>query len=914
MSQTRFPPTDAELRDDVRTLGELVGEMLREQAGDELFREVETARTTAIRRRSDEPEASAAAAAELEAALRGRSPARAELLARAFSTYFQVVNLAEQVHRIRRRRDYLRDPERPQPGSLLDTVRQLRAAGLDAGAARELLGRLRLEPVFTAHPTEATRRTLLRKEQRIARRLVERFDPRRAPAEERSAVARIRAEVTASWQTEEHPSVRPTVGDEREHVLFYLVELLYRIVPAFYESLEEALAEVYGPAAVKAPIEANLLRFASWVGGDMDGNPNVSAVTLRQTLERHRAQVLGLYLRELDELYRRLSQSHGRAAFAAELEARIAADPRCDEVLATMPPRHRDMPYRVFLTQMYRRLEGTRDDRPDAYASAAEFLVDLRLVAASLAENRGQRAGLFAVRRTIRRVETFGFHLATLDVRQDGEVHRRVAGRLLGEPDWEAMTPAERADRLRRALAVGEGPRVEPATPDPETEAVLEVFRAIGECRECYGRRAVGPYIISMARGVDDVLTVLLLARWAGLAEVDGRVPLDVAPLFETVPDLEAAGRVMAELLADPAYRAHLEARAGAGPSQTVMIGYSDSNKDGGLAAARWALYRAQRSLVEARDRAGGVALTVFHGRGGTISRGGGKTRRAIAAMPRGALAGRLRLTEQGEMINAKYGLRAIALRTLEQTLGAVALCDVGSEEEDPRLGRWRALMDLVAHRSREAYRALVYDTPAFLDYFRRATPIDVIERLEIGSRPASRRSRRGLENLRAIPWVFAWTQSRHILPGWYGLGSGLEAAIAEGGREAVAEMARQWPYLSALLDDVEMVLAKTDLEIAERYAALAGPAAEEVFPRIRAELDRTVAAVLDLQGRGELLDADPVLQRSIRLRNPYVDPMSLLQVDLLRRWRATERRDEELFRALLATVQGIARGLKNTG
>ena len=941
MRRVLFPPSDADLRDDVRTLGELVGEMLREQAGDELYRDVETARTTAIRlRRSGAEDGAATTAAELEAGLRGRSPERAELLARAFSTYFQVVNLAEQVHRIRRRRDYLRTPERPQPGSLLDAVRQLAAAGLDAGAARELLGRLRLEPVFTAHPTEATRRTLLRKEQRITRRLVERFDCRRTPAEERSALERIRAEVTASWQTEEHPSARPTVGDEREHVLFYLTELLYRIVPAFYESLEGALAEVYG-AAAGPPIEATLLRFASWVGGDMDGNPNVTAATLRETLDRHRTLVLGLYQRELDDLYRRLSQSRGRAGFSAALEQRIAADPRRDEVLAEMPPRHRDMPYRVLLTLMYRRLEATRGDRPKAYGSAAELLADLSLIAASLAGHRGTRAGLFAVRRMIRRVRTFGFHLATLDVRQDAEVHRRVVGRLLGEPAWETTAPAERADRLRRALAAGEGPRT---GPDAEAEAVLEVFRAIGECREGYGRRSVGPYVISMARGVDDVLTVLLLARWGGLVDGAGQVPLDVAPLFETVPDLEAAGEVMAALLADPAYRAHLEQRSvarravarrstarrsgaprsvapGVGPAQMVMIGYSDSNKDGGLASSRWALYRAQRALVEtlAPAVAGGVALTVFHGRGGTISRGGGKTRRAIAAMPRGALAGRLRLTEQGEMINAKYGLRAIALRTLEQTLSAVALSELAagvasSAAEDPRRLRWRSAMDLVARRSREAYRALVYDTPGFLDYFRRATPIDVIERLEIGSRPAARRSRRGLENLRAIPWVFAWTQSRHILPGWYGLGSGLEAAVAESGRDAVAEMAREWPFLSALLDDVEMVLAKTDLGIAERYAELAGPAAAEIFPRIRAELDRTVAWVLDLQGHGELLDEDPVLQRSIRLRNPYVDPMSLLQVDLLRRWRASERRDEELFRALLATVQGIARGLKNTG
>ncbi len=899
--EVEFPDTDRPLREDVRAYGALVGEVLSEQGGEAFFDEVESARLAAIRRRKGDP----AAAAALEGVLCGLSPAEAEALVRAFSTYFQVVNLAEKVHRIRRRRDYLRAGT-TQPGTFLDTVRRLRAGGLGAEAARAALGRLCLGPTFTAHPTEATRRTLLRKQQRIARRKIERMDPSMTPPEARAARDRLRAEVTAGWQTEEHPSARLTVADEREHVLFFLYEILYRIVPPFYEALEEALASVYGTPP--EPLPTSVLRFASWVGGDMDGNPNVTAATLRETLARHRELVLARYLPELNDLYRQLSQTRGRAAFSEALTRRLELDPECAALIEAMPARHREMPYRVLLTLIYRRLERTAADAEDGYAGARQFAADLRLVADSLAGHRGVHAGLFAVRRMLRRVETFGFHLATLDVRQDAAVHRRVIGGLLAVPGWEEMPAAERAERLERVLADGTAPSAEPGA---EAEATLDVFRAIAQGLERYGRRSIGPYIISMAQGVDDVLSVLVLARWAGLVE-DGQVPLDVAPLFETVPDLEAAGTVMTALLEDPRYRAHVAAR---GDRQTVMIGYSDSNKDGGLAASRWALYRGQRNLVEALAPTG-VELILFHGRGGTISRGGGKIARAVRAMPPGALGRRgayLRLTEQGESINAKYGLRGIALRTLEQMVGAVAGANALPPVPDPREPGWGAIMDEIAGASRDAYRDLVYETPELVPYFRQATPIDVIERLRIGSRPASRRSRHGVENLRAIPWVFAWTQSRHVLPGWYGLGTGLEAALARHGRQTLAEAVAGWPFLSALVDDAEMVLAKADMEIAGRYAELAADGAA-VFERIRAEFDRTVTGILKLKGNAALLDDDAMLQRSIRLRNPYVDPMSLLQIDLLRRWRATERRDEELLQALFVTVNGIAHGLRNTG
>ncbi len=943
-----FPEKDLPLRDDVSLLGALVGEVIREQGGDALFQAVEVARVAAIRRREV-----AGAEGELAVALglpAGRSeersddqravelaPATVEQLVRSFSTYFQVVNLAEKIHRIRRRRDYLRLDAMPQPGSLVDALNGLRRAGLGVAEVGDLLGRLEIEPVFTAHPTEATRRAILEKHQAIARRLVELMNPALTPPEERVVYERIRAEVTSGWQTEEHPSVRPTVADELDHVLFYVTDVVYRIVPAFYEVLEQALVRVFGEPAGRLEIP-NLVRFGSWVGGDMDGNPNVTAETLLATLTEQRQRIFVCYRQEIGSLARHLTQTTPLIGVQPEIlerTERYAA--LLPETVAAVSSRLRDMPYLVFLRLMRERLKRA-GEQPEGYGQAGELLDDLRLIARSLEANQGERAGLFNVRRLLRRVETFGFHLAAVDVRQDAEVHRQVIGLGLGDDAWVERPAAERAARLRRELASESPPpqnldpsarasgpapprhesvairnRLKAGPERPEIRDTLEVFRALATARRRHGRRSVGLYIISMARGVDDVLSVLLLARWAGLLEPadDGpAVPLDVAPLFETVDDLENAAGTMEELFTDPVYERHLDAR---GRRQVVMVGYSDSNKDGGIAASRWALHKGQTSLVTVhRDH--GVELTIFHGRGGSISRGGGKTRGAVLAAPPGSVAGRLRLTEQGEVINAKYGLRGIALRTLELATGAVAEATAAAPPPSVFEDRWAQIMEEVARDSRRAYRVLVYDHPGFFDYFRRATPIDVIERMLIGSRPASRRSRRGIDGLRAIPWVFAWTQSRHILPGWYGFGTGLERAIDRHGQSEVAAMVRHWPFLGALIGDVEMVLAKADMAIAARYAELAGEPGEEIFATVRAEFERTEELILELQGAEALLDSDSSLQRSIRLRNPYVDPMSLLQVDLLRRWRASDRRDDALFRALLATVHGIAQGLQNTG
>jgi phosphoenolpyruvate carboxylase len=648
-----------------------------------------------------------------------------------------------------------------------------------------------------------------------------------------------------------------------------------------------------------------LLRFGSWVGGDMDGNPNVGAATVRDALMAQRKLALACYLGDLRALGDSLTQSRGRTGFDAAIESR-AAEHRAlfPEGAVDSRPRLADMPYRQLLRAMRARLQATDAGSAGAYPDAAAFIDDLELIDASLAAHRGEHAGRFALQRVLWRAKTFGLHMAALDLRQDSAAHDDALAALEGGSDWSDLPLQGRIDRLH-ALIDG----ASASAPDAvAAQATLDVFRSVRELRGTLGEHAFGPYIISMSRTAADALAVLALARIAGCVEADA-VPLDVAPLFETVDDLDAAPGVMRALFADPVYRAHLAAR---GNRQTVMLGYSDSAKDGGLLASRWALQRAQVELLQiARDA--GVAIVFFHGRGGSVSRGGGKTERAIIAAPRGSVDGRMRVTEQGEVIHRKYGIRALALRNLEQMTGAVLRASLRPRPPEPRESAWRALAADLAQVSRVHYRALVHEHRDFPAYFRAATPIDVIERLHIGSRPSRRRDG-GIGNLRAIPWVFAWSQNRSGLTGWYGLGAALQHGIDTHGIETMSAMARDWPFFAALVDDVEMLMAKSDIAIFERYSRLAGDLHQRFFPGIAAEFERAREAILAIKRRDELLADDYRLRLSIRLRNPYVDPISLLQVDLLRRWRGGDRADEDLLRALVATVNGISAGIQNTG
>ncbi len=897
--EAEFLPPDGPLREDVGRLGAMVGRMLAEQGGEAFFERVEQVRTAAIRRRRE-----GATVDELAASLAGLDARDAEALARAFATYFQAVNTAERVHRIRRRRDYQREGSAPQPESLLDVLGRLKAEGVGADELLGWLDRLWIEPVFTAHPTEAVRRSLLEKEQAIVRSLVDGFDRERTPQERQEDDDRIYMALSAGWQTAEASPLRPSVQDEREHVDFYLANPLYRIVPALYESLAQALQATYG-VAIKLP---RLLRFASWVGGDMDGNPNVGADTIAACLDSQRALVLERYREDVATLARLLSQTEGRVAASAALRARLADyRARFPAAAAQIRPRHADMPYRCLLQLIGARLALTQDDAMDGYTSSEELLDDLQLIADSLFQHRGVHAGAYAVERLLCRVRSFGFHLARLDVRQDSRVHDDALAALLDDPDWAARDSAERADRLR-PYASGEA--AFPHGGDANAESLQAVFTTLRDSRRSHGRDATGLYIISMARSAADVLAVLALARRGGLADEAQQVPLSIAPLFETVDDLNNAPATLRALFDDPVYRRHLAARD---DQQWVMLGYSDSGKDGGTLASRWGLQRAQVELLDVADAAG-IRLAFFHGRGGSASRGGARITPALMSSPRGTVAGVLRVTEQGEVIHRKYGIRALALRNLEQTVGAVLRASLRPPGSEPRVERWCEQMDTLSAVSRQSTIAPSSSAQHFVDYFRSATPVDVIEQMTLGSRPASRRSMRGVQDLRAIPWVFAWTQCRSILPGWYGLGSALEQGAQQFGEAALAEMARDWPFFCNLLDDVEMVLAKCDLDIAEAFSKLSGPLHDEFFGLIRAEFARTRHWLLQLKGSDVLLRGEPRLAASIRLRNPYVDPMSLLQVDLLQRWRDGDRQDDAVLQALVACVNGVSQGLQNTG
>jgi phosphoenolpyruvate carboxylase len=893
-----LPATDQALRDDVNRVGSLVGEILAEQEGAAFLDEVERIRVAAIQRR--ETHASTEA---MEGELAGVDVAHATALVRAFSTYFQAVNVAERVHRIRRRRDYEREEASPQPGGLREVIGKLRESGIDDDAFNACLSRLHIEPVFTAHPTEAVRRALLEKETEVVRALVADIDRSRTPVERRADLERMRMALTAAWQTAEFALDKPSVGDELENVGFYLTDVLYRVVPVFYEVLADALGE--DPAEFDLP---TLLRFGNWVGGDMDGNPAVGAQTIAATLVTQRRQVLSLYRRETYQLGRLLSHSLSRVGVSPELLARIDVyRALLPNAAARLRARHEDMPYRQFLKLIGERLGETERGHEGGYPDVVTFIDDIRIIVNSLKKNRGVHAGWFAARRLLRRAETFGFHLATLDLRQDSAIHDAALAALLGDSEWAAREVDDRVERLKAVLA---DPSIVSASTDETARKTLAVFRTVAQLRPRYGPQAFGPYIVSMSRSAADALAVVALARIAACVDEKGQVPLDVAPLFETVADLDAAEGVVQSLFADPVYRAHLEAR---GNRQIVMLGYSDSAKDGGLVASRWALQQTQIALTRLAQESG-VRIIFFHGRGGSASRGGGKTERAVIASPRGSVDGTLRLTEQGEVIHRKYGIRAIALRNLEQMTGAVLRATLRPRPPESREQNWRLMASAIAAESRKAYRGFVHEHPDFTDYFRCATPIDVIERLRIGSRPSRRGGTGGVENLRAIPWVFAWSQNRAALTGWFGVGSGLAHGIETYGREAMAEMTRDWPFFAQLVDDVEMILAKADLAIFERYSRLAGSLHEPFVAIIGQEFERTRTAILDLKGEDELLAHDLRLRQSIRLRNPYVDPISLLQVDLLARWRATNRSDDDLLHALIATVNGIAAGIQNTG
>jgi phosphoenolpyruvate carboxylase len=906
--QIQFPPKHLALREDVHELGALVGEMLREQGGDELYELVEGDRRGAIQRRREGD-----AAGRLALRVAGRPPTVARDLVRAFSTWFQTVNLAERVHRIRRRREYfLADGGRPQPGGIEDALAQLRQQGLSLQEVLQLLATLRIQPILVAHPTESTRRTQLRRQQRMADALLDRLNASLEPQERRHNWARLRTEITTGWQTEEHPRQRLTVADEREHALFHFAEVLYRIVPTFYEEIAGTLEKLYGTgvADLDPPI---VLQFGTWVGGDMERSADVHAKSIRETLARQQQVIVNEYFTECRQLSQLLSQSASRVGVTQALRRRI------DEYSILLPgahseapARHDSMPYRVFFAQVGQRLRQTYEGRASRYERVEQFRADLVLAAQSLQANRGANAGYQLVRRLLLRVDTFGFHMATLDLKQRAEVHHQVIGQGMDDPRWMQRAPEDRLQRLTQMLAGNTGP-VAPL--DALGKRTLAVFDTAMQCRSRFGDAAIGNYVIARTGGAEDILAPLVLARWAGVDDRrSGQIGLDFAPLFESADSLANAGKIMRELLSNPGYCAHLAARA---VPQPVLVGYSQAGRDSGYLGMRMAVFDAQRDLSRTLAAAN-QAAALYHARGGSVARGGLRLDELIRAAPPDTIDGVLHVTEQGETLGQSYGLKSNALRTLERACGTLAIAALARRQGSLKLelpGQHELVARLAAE-SRTVWRALAVDDRDFQDFFRSVTPIDVIDRMQIGSGSIWEATGAGAgdRRVRSTPWVFAWSQARYFIPGWYGSGSALHSVIVAGELERLRDTYGGWRFFASVIDDLESQLARTDLDIAGHYVQLVSPGLQRFAPLLRAEYLRCRDAVLAIKGSAELLDTDRTQQRAIQLRNPYVDPMNLMQVDLLRRWRATAREDEDLFQALLASVSGIAQGLQTTG
>jgi phosphoenolpyruvate carboxylase len=908
------------LSDQIHLLGDLLGHTIIEQEGEPLFELVEEVRGLAKSHRAGDE----VAGERLLRRVESLPLAESRGVVKAFATYFKLVNLAEEQERVRVLRR--REREAHATGaSAIETigaaVHELKQAGVGPDELQALLDRLLIMPVFTAHPTEAKRRTILTKLAHIADVLRSLDFERPGPEQERAAHEELREEIVSLWQTEETRAYKPDVMDEVRNGLFYFETVLYDLAPEVVGSLERAAAAHYPGARVNP----SFLRFGSWIGGDRDGNPFVEPAITEETLRAHHELALRLLRRGIERLHGHLSTTE-RLGVDPELLESIAADAALfpDEGHRS-EERYGHQPYRQKLLYVYRKLGATLDAsarpwradhrvRTGTYRDAAELILDLRLLQHSLRGHHGERLADGRLGTLVRQAEIFGFHLASLDLRQHSARHSSALAEVMARyglaSGFTATSEEDRTRALTDEILAGRPFAPHRLDFSAETNETLELFRLVRRAHERIGYASVESYIVSMTRGPSDLLSVLLMAHDAGISD-----RLDVVPLFETVADLHAAPATMEKLFENPAYARHLKARRGA---QMIMVGYSDSNKDGGYLTANWELHLAQRALA-AVCRKHGVRLTLFHGRGGTVGRGGGPTNRAVLAQPPESVGGRLRLTEQGESITNRYANPALARRHLEQLVHAVLVASGRRPTGTPsRGGAWEKAMHELSPLAEQAYRGLVHETAALVPYLQAATPLEEIGRLNIGSRPA-RRGSGGLADLRAIPWVFAWTQSRVTLPGWYGLGSALETwAGAQDERWAlVATMYREWTFFKTLVDNAQLALRGADRLIARVYATLADPADREaVFPHIAEEFGRTERALCRLTRQRDLLDEAPWLQRSIRVRNPYIDPMNYVQVALLRRLRAQpgEAEAEELRDAIRLSVNGIAAGLRNTG
>ncbi|MCG7393485.1 phosphoenolpyruvate carboxylase [Microvirga sp. ACRRW] len=919
------PEKDFPLRDDIRLLGRLLGDTIREQEGEAVFEIVERIRQTSIRFHRDED---AAARKELETILNSLSRGRSNQIIRAYSYFSHLANIAEDQHHVRRSRAHamagahaMTAPE-PREGTLARALKLAHEAGISQEALQAFFASALVSPVLTAHPTEVRRKSTIDREMEISQVLAQRDRHQLTPEEGAASEEAIRRAILTLWQTSILRRNRLKVIDEVVNGLSYYDYTFFKELPRVYASLEDQLAAT-DPVWQSVEIPS-FLRMGSWIGGDRDGNPFVTADALRQALLLQSRHALGFYLEELHCLGGELSLDERYVNASEQVHELAKASPDAS-------PHRQSEPYRRAITGMYARLAATaasfgHDDvarhavgEAPAYASVEELLGDLSILHRSLVTNGSAALARGRLRRLRRAVDVFGFHLASLDLRQNSDVHERVVAELFEKAApgtaYETLSEERRVELLLEELRTPRlltSPYLEYSE---ETAKELAIVHEAAAAHGRYGQAAVPNYVISKASDPSDILEVALLLKEAGLLRPrEGEMAVNIIPLFETIADLRNCSRVMDDLFTQSDYMRLLRSR---GQAQEVMLGYSDSNKDGGYLTSGWELYKAETELVDVFKHHG-VALRLFHGRGGSVGRGGGPSYQAILAQPEGAVQGAIRITEQGEVIAGKYSNPDLGRRNLEILAAATLEASLLHSEQSAPRDEYLKAMEELSESAYQAYRALVYETEGFERYFWESTVIGEIANLNIGSRPASRTNSRRIEDLRAIPWVFGWAQCRLMLPGWYGFGSAVRAFLErrpDNGLALLQEMYREWPFFQALLSNMDMVLAKSNIAIASRYSKLVEDEAlrEAIFPRVRHEWEDTIKILLSIMKQETLLDKNPLLARSIRNRFPYLDPLNHLQIELLKRHRSGDA-DEQVVQGIHLSINGIAAGLRNSG
>ncbi|UOF89756.1 phosphoenolpyruvate carboxylase [Fodinisporobacter ferrooxydans] len=926
---SEFSAPSTPLRRDVRILGHLLGDVMQQQEGKELLDLVEEIRQLAKRMRSD---FSPAVRQEFQQKIAAIPMDKRRHVIRAFAIYFQLVNIAEQNHRVRRKREYELTNDKPQRDSLEQTIADLKTAGVTEEEVVQMFADMRINLVLTAHPTEAMRRSVLDKHHSIALSASQ-FDQRLTPKEKERLKQRLLADIVALWQTDEIRSRRLTVMDEVQNGLYYFDETLFDVLPTIHMELESLLKQSYPDIGWKLQ---PIVTFGSWIGGDRDGNPYVTNEITYEAMRMHCQTALQQYRREIEKINKVLSVSTRQAAVSEELLKSIEVD---DRLLNQVEEDAQTFfePYRRKLHQIDFKLKYTLDHLLQSageramesivYRSPSELLHELTLIDRSLRLNKGEQIAETVLKPFIWKVKLFGFHVASLDIRQHSGAHESAIADLanqLGNPYYTTYSEEQKINWLTQVLQDRRLVTLPGAEYSSQTVQSLGLVKTVRACQQQFGEHCIENYLISMTQGASDLLEVLVLAKEAGLFQwkQDGTAAstLNVVPLFETIEDLRGAADVMESLFQHSVYKAQLAAR---GYHQEIMLGYSDSNKDGGYLTANWELYKAQISIHRMAKRYG-VKITFFHGRGGALGRGGGPLTRSILAQPPEALHGRVKITEQGEVISSRYSMPGIAYRSLESSIWAVANSGLKRYERHAQQDQWERVMEQISEHAFHFYQGLVYGEEAFIKYFQTSTPINEIAELKIGSRPAKRKNSNDIRDLRAIPWVFSWTQNRHLLPAWYATGTALSAFVDENpdNIQILRNMYRSWYFFRALIENLQMALAKADMMIAREYSELLPDETDRqrIFTRITDEYVHTRDIILSITEQKHILDSSPVIQESIRLRNPYVDPLSYLQVQLLKDLREpqglTEQDadDAEIIYEVMLTINGIAAGLRNTG